>query len=160
LLVCRICYDKPFIHNIAITTPPDPVPVMNPRPDLYQEAQDGQTNTMDQNGEVLLDANGAPILATATGTLNTPPYPFAGFVMLRSDQGGTISQVQVRDDAYAVQATLQRDVQITDTMHGPVFSTTPATNPDTKYNNLNKFNSPPGQVGTQYAFPVVIEIPD
>jgi hypothetical protein len=160
LLVCDICYDKPFEHFQAIVVPPDPVPIMNPRPDLYQFAQDGRTNLMDQNQEVLLDTTGAPILATPNGTVNTPPYPFAGFTMLRSDWGGTIAQVQVRDDAYSVQSTLQNDVQVSDTMSEPVFSTTPMTGPNTTYNNQNRFNNPPGQTTSQYGFPVVFEIPD
>jgi hypothetical protein len=160
LLVCHICYDKPFQHFQAIVVPPDPVPVMNPRPDLYQLMQDGPTNLMDQNQEVILDTTGAPILATPNGTLNTPPYPFAGFTMLRAEGGGPINQVVVRDDAYSVQSTLLNDVQITDTMGGPVFSTTPMTGPNTTYNNQNRFNNPPGQVTSQYGFPVVLEIPD
>jgi len=160
LLVCPICIDTPFQHFRAIIVPPDPVPVMNPRPDVYQVQQDGPTNLMDQNQELLTDTNGAPILATSTGTQNTPPYPFAGFTMLRADGGGPIQQIAVRDDAYSVQATLQNDVQVSDTESGPVFSTTPSTNPNTSYNNLNRFNNPPGQVNAQYAFPVVLEIED
>lgn len=159
LLVCDICYDKPFLHHIAIVVPPDPVPVMNPRPDLYQLMQDGPTNLMDQNQEVLLDTNGAPILATPNGTLNTPPYPFAGFTMLRADGGGPLNQVVVRDDAYAQQ--VRNDVQRQGPPgQTPIFNTSPSTNPNTAYNNQNRFNNPSGQVTSQYAFPVILEIPD
>jgi hypothetical protein len=160
LLVCRTCLDKPFEHYRAIVVPPDPVPIMNPRVDQYQEAQDNPTVLMDQNQEILTDTNGAPILATPQGQLNVPPYPFAGFTMLRSDQGGTISQIAVRDDAYAVQDTQRNAVQVGDTEGNPVFATTPQANPNRAYNNLNRSNNPPGQVGAQYAFPVVFVIED
>jgi hypothetical protein len=158
ILVCRRCLDVPFEHNRPIITPPDPVPLMNPRPDTYEALNYNTSNLLDQNLEVITDTNGANIIATPNGTLNVPPYPFAGFTMLRATDGGPVQQVVVRDDAYAVQATLQNDVQVKDTMGNPVFSTTPSTNPNTGYNNLNRFNNPPGQVGSQYAFPVILEI--
>jgi hypothetical protein len=34
LRVCYRCMDKPFEHNRPIITPPDPQPVLNPRPRL------------------------------------------------------------------------------------------------------------------------------
>jgi hypothetical protein len=35
LLVCDSCNDKPFQQNRTIILPPDPMPIMNPRPELY-----------------------------------------------------------------------------------------------------------------------------
>jgi hypothetical protein len=133
---------------------------MNPRPDTYEALNYNNSNLLDQNLEVITDTLGANIIAPPNGMLNTPPYPFAGFTMLRAEGGGPINQVVVRDDAYSVQSTLLNDVQITDTMGGPVFSTTPMTGPNTTYNNQNRFNNPPGQVTSQYGFPVILEIPD
>lgn len=34
-LVCDTCYDVPFIFNKPKKIPPDPVPVKNPRPQVY-----------------------------------------------------------------------------------------------------------------------------
>lgn len=160
LLVCtRTCLDVPFQHNRAIIVPPDPVPVMNPRPDLYQLQQDATTTLMDQNQEVLTDSSGAPILATPAGTVNVPPYPFAGFVMLRSEGGGAVTQTAVRDEAYAIQ--VRNDVQAQlNPGQTPQFNAYPATNPNNAYNNLNRFNNPPGQTGSEYDFPVILAIPD
>jgi hypothetical protein len=160
ILVCtKTCVDVPFLHHIPIVTPPDPVPLMNPRPDLYLAAQNGPTNLKDTNGELIRDTNGAPILATPDGTINVPPYPFAGFVMLRADGGGPVTQTAVRDEGYAVQ--VRNDVQGQgNPAQTPHFNTTPATTPNRPYNNLNILNNQPGQVGSQYAFPVILEIPD
>jgi hypothetical protein len=160
LLVCkRTCLDKPFEHNRAIVVPPDPVPVMNPRPDLYQLAQDAPTVLMDAQQEILTDTSGAPILATSSGTLNIPPYPFAGFTMLRADGGGPIIQMAVRDEAYAIQ--VRNDVQQQlNPGQKPQFSASPAPNPNFAYNGQNVLNSPPGQIGAQYDFPVVLDIFD
>lgn len=35
VLVCDGCLDKPFEHNRTIILPPDPMPILNPRPEFY-----------------------------------------------------------------------------------------------------------------------------
>lgn len=42
LLVCDECYDKPFQHFRPIVLPPDPEPILNPRPFNYALANEGQ----------------------------------------------------------------------------------------------------------------------
>ena len=39
ILVCQRCLDEPQPQNRAIIIPPDPVPIQNPRPELYQQAE-------------------------------------------------------------------------------------------------------------------------
>lgn len=42
LLVCtRTCYDKPFIFYRPIILPPDPVPILNARPENYVVEDEG-----------------------------------------------------------------------------------------------------------------------
>lgn len=160
ILVCtRTCNDKPFVHHIPIVVPPDPIPLMFPSPDPYLSLNDGPTNLTDGNLEIITDTNGAPITATPDGVINTPPFPFAGHVMLRAPFGGPIQQIAVRDEAYAVQVRNDVQQQLPPGVT-PQFNATPATNPQRGYNNLNILNNRPGQQGAQYAFPVIVEIPE
>jgi hypothetical protein len=145
--------------TIPVVVPPDPVPIMNPRPDTYALSLSNATTLFDENLEIITDTNGAPIQGTNTGEINLPSAPFAGFVMLRADGGGAMQFVQVRDDAYAVTTTGQPQVQIG--AHGiPVFSSTPKTGPNYGYNDQNNLARVPGQLPSQNAFPVVFEVDD
>jgi hypothetical protein len=160
LLVCkRTCLDVPFEHYRPIVVPPDPVPLMNPRPDQNMAVYDVSNNLLDTNLELITDTNGVPLGGTETGNTNVPPYPFAGFTMLRADGGGPVAQIAVRDDAYAIQVRNDVQEQLPPGAT-PQFSTTPATNPNRGYNNLNILNNRPGQTANQYAFPVVVDIPE
>lgn len=38
--VCSICLDKPFIFNRPLILPPDPPPVLDPRPEQYAVEED------------------------------------------------------------------------------------------------------------------------
>lgn len=161
LIVCDRCLDVPHVMTVPVVVPPDPVPVRNPRPDDYALSLSNQTTLFDQNLEIITDSNGAPIQGTSSGQINVPPYPFVGFTMLRSPDGGTVEQIAVRDDAYAVTTPSQPQVQVADTYGNPVFSTTPPTAaPATAYNNLNRYNLAPGQVPSQNAWPVVFDVED
>lgn len=159
ILVCRPCHDKPFEHNRPLSTPPDPVPLMNPRADTYAVQFSGPI-LLDEKQEVILDTSGAPISDTGNMGLNVPPYPFSGFTMLRSPFGGTVNQVDVRDDAYAVQSTTRNAVQVTGIGGVPIFSTQPSTNPKTAYNNQNITTANVGYLPAQYDFPVVLDVED
>ena len=161
LLVCDKCYDDPFIHNIPIVVPPDPVPVMNPRPDVYALAMANPLYIKDDNLETITDTSAAPILGTYDGTQNVPPYPFVGFTMLRADGGGKVQMTVVRDDAYAVTSTQQPQVQKRNANGTPAFKTTlPTTPPNHAYNNLNNTTDNSGQVPNQYAWPVILTFED
>lgn len=158
LLVCNRCLDIPQQQFSSLALPPDPLPILNPRPDTYREMQDSPVVLMDQSQEILTDTNGAPITAVPDGVTNTPPYPFSGFTMLRSPYGGVVMQIAVRDDGLAVTAPPQIDVQVKDTYGQPVFSTTPPTSPsNTGYNNLNQTSRSPQ---SQYDYPVILEVDD
>lgn len=76
ILVCRRCLDVPFVHNRPIVVPPDPVPIMNPRPDLFTPVMPFEMQ--DTSGATLYDATAnaiGPVLATNGHFLTTPSYP-------------------------------------------------------------------------------------
>lgn len=59
LLVCYRCLDEPNPQFKALSLPPDPVPIENPRPNqwaLYELSY-----VQDENSENILDENGQPI---------------------------------------------------------------------------------------------------
>ena len=159
-LVCHTCMDKPFEHHRPIVVPPDPMPILNPRPDTYLSMNNDPSALKDMNGELILDSNGNPILSTSPELVNTPPYPFSGFTVLRTNGGGVINQIQVRDEAYAIQnpTGVQETAPPGQTLQ---FSQNPATNPNYKYNNLNNTaKNNPGETNNQYAFPVIVQFED
>ncbi len=96
--VCRKCYDKPFEHYRPIIVPPDPVPKMFPRPDLYAPfmanmVQDPLGNdVLDPRGQ-FLQAPGAPLPVpyispdAATGVINAIQ---ADRYKLRAPTGGPV----------------------------------------------------------------------
>jgi len=47
LLVCRRCLDKPQIQLRTIVIPPDPLPVINPRPEFYAVEVPSYVSTLD-----------------------------------------------------------------------------------------------------------------
>lgn len=92
LRVCSRCMDIPFIFNKPIIFPPDPKPVPDPRPQNFTVANNGSPVTpalpwpvqqsgppqvaiflLDDDGNVLLDDGGHPILADASPNVIDPP---------------------------------------------------------------------------------------
>ena len=62
ILVCRSCWDVPQENIRVIIIPPDPVPVLNPRPERYSEMvpsfitlEDGSAALTTEDGLVLID---------------------------------------------------------------------------------------------------------
>lgn len=56
ILVCQRCLDKPQEQLRTIVLPPDPVPVLNPRPEDY--ASDNSNWVVTQGGERVAAQNG------------------------------------------------------------------------------------------------------
>lgn len=62
ILVCDICNDIPNPQLRTFIPPPDPMPVQNPRPDLSD--QGNPTFLVDDNGVVMTDQYGNPIVVS------------------------------------------------------------------------------------------------
>lgn len=62
ILVCASCYDTPQAQLRAIVLPPDPQPIMNPRPPNYVTAQTTYRTTSGQNTTNAV--TGLPVLGT------------------------------------------------------------------------------------------------
>lgn len=67
LLVCRDCTDKPFQHWKPIVTGPDPIPILDPRPEDYVTAE-GLNGVVWQNAHARdvgwVDSSGNEVLWT------------------------------------------------------------------------------------------------
>ena len=63
ILVCKTCLDVPQPQKKPVVVPPDPVPVMNPRPDLYRPLM--PFILTDTNGREITDTSGAYSPVTA-----------------------------------------------------------------------------------------------
>lgn len=82
--VCSRCLDKPFEHWRPIIVPPDPVPIPNPRPDLYAPLMpllmtDTNGREVDDTSNVFVTASSQtfpPVLSNAglkpTGLTSAP----------------------------------------------------------------------------------------
>lgn len=66
IMVCDRCYDVPFEHNRPIVVPPDPLPIMNARPDLnLQTYLNGlQFVLTDTDGVTITDFFGEMLVST------------------------------------------------------------------------------------------------
>lgn len=98
IMVCSQCYDKPFQHYRPIIVPPDPVPVRNPRPDLY--APQLPYPLTDAAGLEITDTSGTTLMATSQQTL------VQGYNMPIGPGGSELPQnvVNQRLDGYAITA--------------------------------------------------------
>ncbi|MCB8880129.1 hypothetical protein ACELLULO517_07770 [Acidisoma cellulosilytica] len=96
--VCTPCLDKPFEHFRPIILPPDPVPVYQPRPDLYARQMpyimtDTQGREITDTNAVFLTASSAPQpppLSNANSTVTGVMVDNLSFPLL-DDQGRTIT---------------------------------------------------------------------
>lgn len=55
ILVCERCLDKPSIFYAPIITPPDPLPIQNPRPEWFALDENNYRTTQDGNMRVTQD---------------------------------------------------------------------------------------------------------
>lgn len=71
ILVCWDCYDKPQENIRTLIIPPDPMPIMNARPEQYD--QEVPSFLMTEERQALLTENGRAILWEITDTPNPDP---------------------------------------------------------------------------------------
>lgn len=71
ILVCWECYDKPQENIRTLIIPPDPVPIMNARPEQYD--QEVPSFLMTEDRQALLTEDGRAILWEITDTPNPDP---------------------------------------------------------------------------------------
>lgn len=71
VLVCWECYDKPQENIRTLIIPPDPVPIMNARPEQYD--QEVPSFLMTEERQALLTEDGRAILWEITDTPNPDP---------------------------------------------------------------------------------------
>lgn len=91
ILVCRTCLDVPQEQLRAIAIPPDPIPIRNPRPDLYAPllpfllADTWGGDVLDTDGAFVTSPEGYSTPTNAT----TRPMP-DGYVIEAPDGGPVI----------------------------------------------------------------------
>lgn len=96
ILVRPESLDEPNPHLRAYSPPPDPIPIRNPRPDMSDMVSSWTPYLTDEDGNLITDEFGHPIVITqpvgpvSPGTPPTPPPPVAGLVPLRDDSGNII----------------------------------------------------------------------
>ncbi len=74
VLVCETCYDKPQENGQrTIIIPPDPLPIMNPRPEAYSEEVPSFAST--ESGDHMVTADGDNITQEIRVTPQ-PDYPY------------------------------------------------------------------------------------
>lgn len=71
VLVCWECYDKPQENIRTLIIPPDPIPIMNARPEQYSAEVPSFLMTEDRSG--LLTEDGQAIIWEITDTPNPDP---------------------------------------------------------------------------------------
>lgn len=71
ILVCWECYDKPQENIRTLIIPPDPVPIMNARPEQYD--QEVPSFLMTEERQALLTEDGRAIIWEITDTPNPDP---------------------------------------------------------------------------------------
>jgi hypothetical protein len=102
LLVCESCNDKPAEQLRTIILPPDPVPIMNPRPEMYVS----DDNTMEQIGYspapvpqsvgwgvVGNIGSGAGVVSVFSGPLTKPAAQCVSLATSNSSYGNTIGKL-------------------------------------------------------------------
>lgn len=71
ILVCRTCLDRPQIQLKTIILPPDPLPVLNPRPELYDVVEPSNMTTLD--GTWFVTTGGVEIVMMSKVTPSPDP---------------------------------------------------------------------------------------
>jgi hypothetical protein len=104
---CRQCLDRPFIFNKPIIYPPDPVPVYDPRPENFTNAN-----------------NGSPIVPLPWPVQPIGPVPEA---FIHVPDGGPPGAPAV--GPWAVGGGGARGIEYNPTPAFPVFSLPPPPNP-------------------------------
>lgn len=77
ILVCEECYDNPAEFLRAITLPPDPVPILNPRPEPYSVEEPSFAATLAGNDMVLLNGTNVTTIEGIVPVGQTPPSAIA-----------------------------------------------------------------------------------
>lgn len=65
IMVCSRCYDKPSPQLRPIILPPDPVPVMNPRPENFAAAENNYLST--EGGDHMTTEDADPLVQEGGG---------------------------------------------------------------------------------------------
>lgn len=91
ILVRPESLDEPNPHLRVYSPPPDPVPIANPRPDMSEMVSSWTPYLTDENGNLITDEFGHPIVITQpVGPSTAPPPLVTGLVPLRDDSGNII----------------------------------------------------------------------
>lgn len=76
-LVCEKCYDNPQEQLRAVTLPPDPAPVLNPRPEPYAIEEPSFASTLSGNNMVTLSGLNMTTIEGIVPIGETPPSGYA-----------------------------------------------------------------------------------
>ncbi len=93
LLVRSKSLDRPNEQLRAYAVPADPIPIRNPRPDLSDMTSGWMPYLEDENGNLVVDEFGHPIVVQQPSGPGQPPPPVSTLIPLVDDDGNII-----RDD--------------------------------------------------------------